>query len=68
MAVQQAQQAYSVTEVAKILGLSRPTVYQALRRNELPSFRVGGKVLVPRAAVERMLAGGNTATRTPASN
>ena len=49
------QQAYSVTTVARLLGLSRPSVYQAIKRHELPGFRLGGKVLIPRAAVERLL-------------
>jgi len=62
MAVQEAKRAYSVAEVAAMLGLQKQTVHLALRRQELPSFRVGGKVLVPRQAVERLLEGGKTAT------
>ncbi len=52
------QQAYSVSDVASLLGLTRQTVHQVLKREELPSFRLGGKVLVPCEAVDKLLAGG----------
>ncbi len=34
------QQAYSVSDVASLLGLTRQTVHQVLKREELPSFRL----------------------------
>jgi len=68
MAVQEAKRAYSVAEVAAMLGLQKQTVHLALRRQELPSFRVGGKVLVPRQAVERLLEGGGTTQDSHATN
>lgn len=37
---------YSVAEAAEALGISRPTLYALLHREDFPSFRVGGRVLV----------------------
>lgn len=44
-------------DVAKVLGLGRSAVYEAHRRGELPFvvWRVGGRLLVPTAAVRRAL-------------
>jgi len=38
--------AVGTTEAAKMLGISRPTLYQLIGRTDFPSFRVGGRVLV----------------------
>lgn len=40
--------ALSVTEVASILELDRRTVSAAARSGELPSVRIGRRVLIPR--------------------
>lgn len=45
--------AISVTEAAALLGVSRPTLYKLLYREDFPSLRVGGRVLVSRAGLER---------------
>ena len=45
----------TVDEAAARLGLSRNGAYEAVRRGEIPSLRIGRRVLVPRAALERML-------------
>ena len=34
------------TEAARLLGISRPTLYQLLNRQDFPSFRVGNRVLI----------------------
>jgi excisionase family DNA binding protein len=44
-------------DTANMLGLSRTTVYAAAKRGEIPTIRIGGKILVPRAALERLLDG-----------
>lgn len=36
----------SVAETAAALGVSRPTVYTLLHRQDFPAFRVGGRTLV----------------------
>jgi excisionase family DNA binding protein len=46
---------YSVPEVAQILGISRASAFAAARAGELPVIRVGKRVLVLRAALDRML-------------
>lgn len=38
--------AYSVVEVAQVLGISRPKVYDLLHRDDFPAFKIGGRVLV----------------------
>jgi excisionase family DNA binding protein len=44
-----------VRTVAKRLGVAPRTVYGAIRRGEIHAVRVGRRVLVPRAALERLL-------------
>ena len=46
----------TVVEAAQVLGLGRNSAYEAIRRREIPSIRVGGRILVPRAALETLLA------------
>jgi excisionase family DNA binding protein len=45
----------SVEEAAKILGISRNTAYDAVRSGQVPTVKIGRRLLVPRAALERML-------------
>ena len=49
----------TVEEVAATLGISRAFAYEAVRRGEIPSIRIGRRVLVPRAALERLIDGEN---------
>jgi excisionase family DNA binding protein len=46
---------FSVEEARKQLGLSRGLVYEAIRRGEIPSIRIGRRILIPCAALERLL-------------
>lgn len=39
----------SVGDAAKLLGVSRGLAYEAARRGELPTVRLGRRLLVPRA-------------------
>jgi len=48
--------AITVGEAAKILNVSRSSAYIAARTGELPTIRIGRRVLVPTAALRRMLA------------
>ena len=50
----------SVTETAYLLGLSRNATYQGVQSGAIPSIRVGKRILVPKAALDRMLEGGGT--------
>ena len=45
----------TVDEAARILGVGRNSAYQAIARGELPVIRVGKRLLVPKAALEKLL-------------
>jgi excisionase family DNA binding protein len=45
----------SVPETAKLLGISRPTAYAAVRSGQIPSIRIGSRIIVPRAALMKLL-------------
>lgn len=45
----------TVEEAAQLLGIGRNTAYEAIRRGELPSLRIGRRLVVPRAALEQLL-------------
>lgn len=47
--------ALSVKAAAKILGLSRASAYEAIRIGQIPSLRFGKRIVVPCAALNRML-------------
>jgi excisionase family DNA binding protein len=46
---------FTVPQVAELLGISVNSVYRGVARGELPSIRVGRRLLVPRPALERLL-------------
>ncbi len=48
---------YSVPEVARMLGLSRNSAYEAARRGDFPVIRVGKLLRIPKAAFDKMLQG-----------
>lgn len=54
----------SVPEAAKLLGIGKNLAYEAVQRGEIPSIKVGRRLLVPRAALERMLTEANGRART----
>jgi len=45
----------SVQELANELGLSRASVYAALRSGAIPSIRLGKRFVLPRAAIAEWL-------------
>ena len=47
------RQTYTIEEAAQILGICRTLAY---RRGVLPTVRIAGRRLVPKRALERMLA------------
>jgi excisionase family DNA binding protein len=48
---------FSVPEAGQLLGLSRNSAYEAARRGDLPTIRIGRRLFVAKAALDRMLAG-----------
>ncbi len=51
----QSRVTYTVEEASKILGIGRNQAYDAAKSGELPTLRIGKRILVPRVALERML-------------
>jgi excisionase family DNA binding protein len=45
----------TVVEVAKILRIGKISAYQAIERGEVPSIRIGRRILIPRFALEQLL-------------
>lgn len=46
---------YTVPEVAELVGLSRSTAYECVRRGEIPARRFGRRIVVLRHELERLL-------------
>lgn len=47
----------SVTECARLLGIGRNTAYSLVRSGQLPNLKLGRRIVIPRAALERLLEG-----------
>lgn len=47
--------ALSVSEAAALLGVSRVTLYQYIKRDDFPAARIGGRVLIPRDKLQLWL-------------
>lgn len=46
---------YTVQETAKILRIGKNQTYEAIHRGDIPSLRIGGRLLVPVAALRKLL-------------
>jgi len=46
----------TVEEAATLLGISRGLAYEKCRTGEIPTIRIGRRLLVSRVALQRMLA------------
>lgn len=42
----------TVDEARRILRIGRMQAYEAVKRGDIPSIRLGGKIVIPRAAFE----------------
>ncbi len=51
----------TVEEAAARLGIGRNAAYVAANKGQIPAIRIGKRLLIPRAAFERLLAGGEAA-------
>jgi excisionase family DNA binding protein len=47
----------SVPEAAKVLGLSRGSAFEAVRRGEIPVLRIGRRLLVSRKRLQEIIEG-----------
>jgi excisionase family DNA binding protein len=46
---------YTISEAATLLGVSRGVAYEAARTGELPTIKLGRRLLVPRARLLELL-------------
>ncbi len=56
----------TVPEAAEMLGISRSTAYECVRRGEIPSLKLAGRVVIPKMAFEAFLGEHAPAATTPA--
>lgn len=56
----------TVEQTAKLLGISRGLAFAAVRAGDIPSIRIGRRILVPRDRLRQMLGLDDTATAWPA--
>jgi len=56
-ATQLERRTYTVEEAGRLLGLSRNTAYARATDGSLPTIRFGRRLLVPKAALDRLLSG-----------
>lgn len=47
---------FTVDELAKLWGVHSSTIRAAIADGSVPSFRCGRRILIPRAAIEKMQA------------
>lgn len=61
-----ARKTVSIAEAAKELGVGLNQAYEAAHRGEIPTIKIGRRLLVPRAALDRLLNAG-AASLAPAA-
>lgn len=52
---------FTVEQAGKVLGIGRGLAYELVRTGEIPSIRLGGRIVVPIDALEAMLRKPDTA-------
>ena len=45
----------TIEEAGKLLGLGRSGTYEAARRGDIPTLRIGSRILVPKVALLKLL-------------
>lgn len=45
----------SVSTAGQLLGISRNSAYQAVHNGQIPTIKIGKRLLVPKRALEKML-------------
>jgi excisionase family DNA binding protein len=46
---------YTVPEVAELLGISRSSAYECVRRGEIPALTLGRRVVIAKATIDTIL-------------
>ena len=57
MSHQNDRKTYDVEEAGRLAGISRNHAYEAVKSGEIPSIKIGNRILVPREKWDRILAG-----------
>jgi excisionase family DNA binding protein len=47
----------TVEELAKVLGIGRRQAYEAVKRGDIPSIRLGKRILISTRTIQRLLEG-----------
>ncbi len=55
----------SIEECARRLGIGRNSAYEAVARGEIPVIRVGKRLLVPKAQLDKLFAGKIPSVKSP---
>ena len=45
----------TIEEAGKLLGLGRSGTYEAARRGDIPTLRIGSRILLPKVALLKLL-------------
>jgi excisionase family DNA binding protein len=53
--IDRARLTVNVQEAGKLLGISRAAAYQAVSNGEIPSVRIGRRILIPERALAKLL-------------
>jgi len=57
------RETYSIEEASRILGISRSHCYKVVASGELRSITLGQRTVVPKMAINELLAGNNKSNR-----
>ena len=49
---------YDIAEAGRLLGIGRNQAYEAAKRGDFPTIRIGKRLLVPKIALDRLLENG----------
>lgn len=55
----------TVVEAARALGIGRVTAYRAVREGRIPALKMGRRLVVPKPALEKMLAEAGNGKEVP---
>lgn len=46
---------YNVKELANLLGVSKSLIYERIYHQEIPIYRIGRRILIPRSYVDEII-------------
>ena len=46
---------YDIEQVSRLLGIGRNQAYEAVKRGDIPTIKIGKRFLVPKTALDRLL-------------